>query len=335
MPLNYSKWDMLELSDDSDIEEHPNVDKKSMIRWKQRDIHEKREARKLKITQLHSEIELNKVLRPRIQSVTKGVEENGVAHYRAVQRRLKEQPSPDKPNTGAPNQPTYDMMLGQLLGDVWKEAAYLVDGAKVQGAAVMWEGKKVDDKTPELDWASEATVPESKASRMAEELRKRLDWHIAELDRRDKEVQKEIEQEEAEQKKRITSEDIREGWSSSSVSKAKEGPLDKPKPKQKEKEETIEPAAIAPQDDADLGPLTPSARAFAQIPVGDFEKSYAFIQKDSSVLTEATHDSLLAEAFEAERKGDKALAKRAVHQALLINYCRQLGKDGVGLFFQK
>lgn len=240
MPLNYSKWDMLELSDDSDIEEHPNVDKKSMIRWKQRDIHEKREARKLKIAQLHSEIELNKVLRPRIQSVTKGVEENGVSHYRAVQRRLKEQPSPDKPNTGAPNQPTYDMMLGQLLGDVWKEAAYLVDGAKVQGAAVMWGGKKVDDKTPELDWASEATVPESKASRMAEELRKRLDWHVAELDRRDKEVQKEIEQEEAEQKKRITSEDIREGWSSSSVSKAKEGPLDKPKPKQKEKEETIE-----------------------------------------------------------------------------------------------
>lgn len=53
------------------------------------------------------------------------------------------------------------------------------------------------------------------------------------------------------------------------------------------------------------------------------------------MLTEATHDSLLAEAFEAERKGDKALAKRAVHQALLINYCRQLGKDGVGLFFQK
>ncbi len=50
MPLNYSKWDQLEvghhavnsikdthpsfsqLSDDSDIEGHPNVDKKSLIR---------------------------------------------------------------------------------------------------------------------------------------------------------------------------------------------------------------------------------------------------------------------------------------------------------------
>lgn len=85
----------------------------------------------------------------------------------------------------------------------------------------------------------------------------------------------------------------------------------------------------------ELGPLTPAARAFVQIPLGDFEKSYAFIQKDSSVLSEKNHDSLLAEAFEAERRGDKALAKRCVHQSLLVNYCRQLGRDGVGLFFKK
>jgi cell division cycle protein 37 len=27
--MDYSKWDKLELSDDSDIEVHPNIDKKS------------------------------------------------------------------------------------------------------------------------------------------------------------------------------------------------------------------------------------------------------------------------------------------------------------------
>lgn len=53
------------------------------------------------------------------------------------------------------------------------------------------------------------------------------------------------------------------------------------------------------------------------------------------MLTERTHDSLLAEAFDAERRGDKKLAKQCVHQALLVNYCRQLGRDGVGLFFQR
>ncbi|KAI9621058.1 hypothetical protein H4Q26_013252 [Puccinia striiformis f. sp. tritici PST-130] len=47
MPLNYSKWDALELSDDSDIECHPNVDKRSFIRLKQRQIHQKRDERKI------------------------------------------------------------------------------------------------------------------------------------------------------------------------------------------------------------------------------------------------------------------------------------------------
>lgn len=103
--------------------------------------------------------------------------------------------------------------------------------------------------------------------------------------------------------------------------------------------ELIQSSATPPEEEdeeePDFGPLTPSAKAFVSIPIGAFEKSYAFIQKDSSVLTESTHDSLLAEAFDAERRGDKALAQRCVHQSLLINYCRKLGRDGVGLFFQK
>jgi cell division cycle protein 37 len=198
-----------------------------MIRWKQRDIHEKREARKLKLAKLNSERELNGVLRPRIQAVVRGVEEGGWGHYRAVQRRLQEQPSPDKPNTGAPNQPTYDMMLGQLLGDVWKEAACLVDGAEVRGGEVVKEGKKVDS---EPTWASEAAVPEGKAETMARYLKERLSWHVAELDRRDEEVKKEIAEEEHEQKKKITSEDIKEGWSATSVVKPKPSPLENAKP---------------------------------------------------------------------------------------------------------
>jgi cell division cycle protein 37 len=52
MPLDYSKWDNLELSDDSDIEVHPNVDKRSMIKWKQEAIHRERAERKAKIEYL-------------------------------------------------------------------------------------------------------------------------------------------------------------------------------------------------------------------------------------------------------------------------------------------
>ena len=67
--LNYSKWDNLELSDDSDVEVHPNVDKKSFIRWKQRDIHEKREVRKMEYAALHKELENNEALLPKLQEV--------------------------------------------------------------------------------------------------------------------------------------------------------------------------------------------------------------------------------------------------------------------------
>ncbi|WRT65135.1 uncharacterized protein IL334_002077 [Kwoniella shivajii] len=352
MPLNYSKWDNLELSDDSDIEEHPNVDKKSMIRWKQRDIHEKREARKLQLAKLKSELELNSVLRPRIASIMTGVSQKGLDHYRSVQRRFKEQPSDEKPNTGSPNQPTYDMMISQLLSDVFREAAWIVDGAEIKDGNVFVDGKKIDEKSGQPDWSNEMNITESKKNGLAITLEERLNWHIKELNKRDDNVKKEIEKEEKEMNKKITSEGIHDGWDVSSVNKSKPSPLDdKPKPKSsssknKEKSETIEvlnpksveastSSATESDDEDSFGPLTPSARAFANIPIGGFEKSFAFIQKDSSVLSESTHDSLLAEAFEAQRRGDKELAKRCVHQSLLVNYCRQLGRDGVGLFFQK
>ena len=52
--VDYSKWDKLELSDDEDFECHPNVDKKSMVRWKQAQIHKERiqERDKLELLQL-------------------------------------------------------------------------------------------------------------------------------------------------------------------------------------------------------------------------------------------------------------------------------------------
>ncbi|RPD52313.1 hypothetical protein L227DRAFT_471519, partial [Lentinus tigrinus ALCF2SS1-6] len=77
MPLNYSKRDKLELSDDSDIEGHPNVDKRGYRRWKERAIHEQREERKLKIAQYKPDIACNDVRMPRLQEITKDVEENG------------------------------------------------------------------------------------------------------------------------------------------------------------------------------------------------------------------------------------------------------------------
>jgi len=40
--MNYSKWDNIELSDDEDVEVHPNIDRDSFLRWRKEAIHLKR-----------------------------------------------------------------------------------------------------------------------------------------------------------------------------------------------------------------------------------------------------------------------------------------------------
>ncbi|CAN3358997.1 hsp90 co-chaperone Cdc37 [Diutina catenulata] len=66
MPIDYSKWDHIELSDDSDIEVHPNVDKRSFIRWKQRDIHEKRAQRNVEIKTMLVQLTMYRKLNARV-----------------------------------------------------------------------------------------------------------------------------------------------------------------------------------------------------------------------------------------------------------------------------
>ena len=130
-------------------------------------------------------------------------------------------------------------MMGQLLGDVWREAAWLVEGASLEGGKLVRDGEEVEGLP---DWA-EGAVPEGKSDVVGQRLEERMSWHLAELDKRDAEVRKEIEAEEGEQKKRITSEDVKEGWSSSSVSKAAPSVLDSGNKKSVETIEVLNPGA--------------------------------------------------------------------------------------------
>jgi hypothetical protein len=147
MPLNYSKWDNLEvshddhcsnlitvtptgsgafvsntqLSDDSDIEGHPNVDKKSLIRWKQRDIHEKREMRNAVIAQLQADIACNEVLLPRLQKLADELSSanDAAAEFANKAEQLKDRPSPESPP--GPNARPYDEMILALLLRVYQD----------------------------------------------------------------------------------------------------------------------------------------------------------------------------------------------------------------------
>ena len=81
--------------------------------------------------------------------------------------------------------------------------------------------------------------------------------------------------------------------------------------------------------------LTPEARQFAAIKLGDYRSCLQFISQHPDLVAEANQDALLVEAFNAQLKGQDIYARTCVHQGLLLQYCRQLGKDGVGLFFKR
>lgn len=73
MPLDYSKWDNLEISDDEDIEVHPNVDKRSFIKWNQEAIHQRRAERRSKIKQLQERIQINEKVIDQVRGILDGL----------------------------------------------------------------------------------------------------------------------------------------------------------------------------------------------------------------------------------------------------------------------
>lgn len=102
---------------------------------------------------------------------------------------IKDRPDAPKPATGNPNQPSYDNMLHALM------------------TTVVDEVKK----------ANPSTI--SDKSERSKALEETLKTHRRQLMERTEQCKKDIEKEEAEAKKHITSEDMHEGWSAGSVNK--------------------------------------------------------------------------------------------------------------------
>lgn len=60
-----------------------------------------------------------------------------------------------------------------------------------------------------------------------------------------------------------------------------------------------------------------------------------YISQHPAVLAERETDGLLLAAFDFELAANSTSARACVHQALLLQYCRSLGRDGVALFFKR
>ncbi|KAG4421174.1 hypothetical protein IFR04_005694 [Cadophora malorum] len=342
MPVDYSKWDALELSDDSDIEVHPNVDKRSFIRAKQNQIHQQRFERKNQIETYKYERIINDGLLKRINALLTALQSHGKEAesrspdelvFQAIMESVGASEDGDKP----PPPPVGVHTQEKELPSYSKMMAALVDQVKA----------KVDEDKPADSDRYEAYVTEIKAHRTkVEDLQKQL---LVELNKL-----------EVEEGKKITSEGLHDGFNSSHVTKASAVPAAEPKKSTTKKVQAVEvlnPNALAardtdPQssgadgdvdeprvddDDDDEEEMEPTelGKAFAKIKMGDYRTCLQYISEHPAVLAERETDGLLVMAFNSALQGKEDFARQCVHQGLLLQYCRALGKDGVGLFFKR
>ena len=334
MVLDYSKWDALELSDDSDIEVHPNVDKRSFIRAKQNQIHQQRLQRKHEIETLKYERVINDGLLQRIDKLVNALKSHETSSRDPDERVFqaliessgdftndKPPPPPVGVHSNVKDQPTYSKMMGALVDQVKKEVE---EGGKEDRFQAYVEG---------------AEGHQAKVAGLQKELLLKLN---------------DLEREEG---RKITSDSIRTGFDSSSVSKAQP----EPKKKESKKAETVEVLNAGSlkrdpmnrtdtgissgaeadiedtgiQDDDDVEEASPLAKKFAKLRIGDYKSALKFISENPAIVAEKETDGLLVEAFSAQMAGKEDYARTCVHQGLLLQYCRSLGKDGIGLFFKR
>ncbi|KAH7170446.1 hypothetical protein EDB81DRAFT_165284 [Dactylonectria macrodidyma] len=320
MPVDYSKWDALELSDDSDIEVHPNVDKRSFIRAKQNQIHQERQQRKHQIETLKYERIINDGLMKRISALLASLRAHASeaatrnpaeVAFQAVMESAgnpaddKPPPRPEGVHSDEKELPTYSKMMATLLDQV---------------------NKALDEKKHENRYEAmmeEIQEHENKVKTLQTEL-------VAKLE----ELQKE-------EGKKITSEGLHTGFNSSHVNKSK--PADKKETTQVELLNPGFPGASGSGganepvklDNDDEVEASPAGKKFGTIKPNDYSASLQFLMHNPQILVEKETDGLLVLAFDAALESKDDLARQYVHQALLLQYCRALGKDGVGLFFKR
>lgn len=311
MAIDYSKWDKIELSDDSDIEVHPNVDKKSFIKWKQRDIHEKRMQRNLEIKSILVQLTMYTRLNERVDHVIDTVPVDKLPQQQAIIDALNSKFDPkekfdfeklkaekgDSLRKGLrdltfdaeeiENTPPYNEMVEDLFTQIKEDHADATNnGAKIV-EYVKEHKQRIDD------------VLQKQTIKLDELLYQKLLL--------------------------ISSDDYHTGFDRSFLNKTKEEEPPKETAKTTTKETTIEtintPKANDVEEDLTVQPATAE---FAKIKASDIEASAAFLVKHPEICTEQQKDALLMTGFEHQLHGDFATTKQVVHQSLILQYVAQL-----------
>ncbi|KAJ1978408.1 hsp90 co-chaperone Cdc37 [Dimargaris cristalligena] len=364
-PLNYSKWDNIELSDDDEVEVHPNVDKQSFIRWRQQAIHRERQERDFKIENLNHQIAYQTELLGEIAKLQDMLKQKDAPTFLALVQKLQ----------------AHAEARQKAQADQEKATAKAVDE---EGAATPAPSSSSDQGPLSIEDMMAGLImniqgqltPEIiQSGRVLGTYEQLLAEHHQRLADQVSKARAELEKQEREKRNKLSTNALcRPGFDKSSVNKgATPVPIIRPSETQEEEEEeekkeeapsskaasaapststksktttqTIEVLnsdRLAEQQTKATAPAKPSTPGLTieQIveeftALKDMPSTVGYISKHPNIVDESISDEILVKAFEAQMKGDTAVAQRAVHQALLLQYCARLGRDGVSLFFMR
>ncbi|KAJ1731931.1 hsp90 co-chaperone Cdc37 [Coemansia biformis] len=341
MPIDYSKWDNLELSDDSDVEVHPNIERGTFIRLRQRKIREDREKRQMRQERAEALVAMNNDLVQRITQLRDEVSAADEPAMAAIVRQWEHDVEQSRVFTqkrnaaqkegAAPEQPSEEEMVAALKARISDDL--------LRAAA-------------ELD-----TVEARRKEYLAQ-----LDVHIGKLGKSLQDAERELEEAISDIARHIDPETISHaGFDRSFVSKSSDAPAASgsgtaPKSARGSKgkqtvttEEILNPESVgvfdsdkaAADDDDDSNAidengdlrLDKDAKEFAGL--ASMSDSMDYIHKHLGIVSEEKTNQILGHAFTHELAGRKKLAKQYVHQGLILTYILELGSSGINMFFQR
>ncbi|XWW93101.1 hypothetical protein V2A60_001030 [Cordyceps javanica] len=265
--VDYSKWDSIELSDDSDTATHPIHSKSALKQTKQKRVHYLRRERSSRINNLRCEEATNN------------------------STRLCEQDTPPGPSTaGSPTIASSETLKSIVIRTAQASAAKMVE-------------------KPEFSLA----------------ILEAVELHCKGIVLRQEAIAKQLKRCES---TKITSECYRVTIDGSSISKF-----------------AASSAPPARSVETERGPPDHGSRSsfrtlnlvsqFAQVDSANYQASEAFIVLHREIMQDQAIHELLRRAHDASGAGQDALAYRRVCRAMVLQWCRSLGGDGVAIFFRR
>lgn len=351
MAIDYSKWDKLELSDDSDVEVHPNVDKNSFIRWRQQDIHMKRQQREQDIKTLETQRDMYSELNKRTDQLLSDVDTTKLADFDYVKTYLAEHFDPNSKPLFYDEQAAIDEINANSGNEELKKE---LEAKKSQQEDAPTHNEMIEDLFIQLKKdVKTAGKDENDGSNIKELI-------LAHRKKIDDVLEKNLEKLDSLYKERtmhISSSDMHTGWdrsflnkgeSTKEVKKTSETPApvqtnfySQPPETSSTKSASKEPQSTSQitedvtsdivstqnntlskqqEDDEEIGDLYPDTVTYSKLPIDNVDKIKKFLKSHTHIIKPDQKDSLLMKAFDAQFAGDDKKTYQIIYLSTLLQY---------------